>query len=138
MGEHVVVACGAVRGVGRRVASALSAWEKQVHVEVGAGKRTWAGGIWCDETEAGRLIELDGAFEFSAGLEDEPLGTAGAYDHNCVIEALQDGRADVGFLRDAGSAARLTIERVLTGEFVATLPATHRLAPGARRLRSLR
>jgi len=45
-----------------------------------------------------------------------------------LIEALRDGRADVGFVRDAGNAAGLTIERVLSEEFVAIVPTTHTLA----------
>jgi len=45
-----------------------------------------------------------------------------------LIEALRDGRADVGFVRDAGDAAGLTIERVLSEEFVAIVPMTHALA----------
>ncbi len=45
-----------------------------------------------------------------------------------LTEALLDGRIDVGFLRDAGSAPGLSIERVLSEPFVAIVPASHHLA----------
>ncbi len=45
-----------------------------------------------------------------------------------LMEALLDGRIDVGFLRDAGPAPGLSIERVLSEPFVAVVPASHHLA----------
>ena len=45
-----------------------------------------------------------------------------------LVEALHDGRVDVGFLRDAGRVSGLSMEPVHSEPFVAVMPATHPLA----------
>jgi len=45
-----------------------------------------------------------------------------------VMQALQQGTVDVGFLRDGGPAEGLVVEPLFSEPFVAVLPAQHRLS----------
>ncbi len=45
-----------------------------------------------------------------------------------LVEALQDGTMDVGFLRDPEEVEGLHMERMLAEPFIAILPSSHRLA----------